>query len=123
MFARLFIRKIRRAQVKDRQPPKRQLNSLASSITSRASRGGALPLQTKFGSATAGIVRMSVPAISNSPTTENGHCPSGGPVTPEAARRIVLENIDVVSGTETVPLHSAVGRIAAEELLSAVALA
>jgi hypothetical protein len=40
-----------------------------------------------------------------------------GPVTPEAARRIVLENIDVVSGTETVPPHAAVGRIAAEELL------
>jgi molybdopterin biosynthesis enzyme len=66
---------------------------------------------------------MSVPAIFNSPTTENGHCTSGGPVTPEAARRIVLENIDVVSGTETVPPHAAVGRIAAEELLSAVALA
>jgi len=65
---------------------------------------------------------MSVPAIFDAPTTENGYCTSGGPVTPEAARRIVLENIDVVSGTETVPLHAAVGRIAAEDLLSAVAL-
>jgi molybdopterin molybdotransferase len=43
-------------------------------------------------------------------------------VTPEAARRIVLENVDVVSGTETLPLHAAVRRIAAEDLLSAVAL-
>jgi len=43
-------------------------------------------------------------------------------VTPEAARRIVLEHIEVVSGTEIVPLHAAVGRIAAEDLLSAVAL-
>jgi molybdopterin molybdotransferase len=65
---------------------------------------------------------MSVPAIFDAPTTENGYRTSGGPVTPEAARRIVLENIDVVSGTETVPLHAAVGRIAAEDLLSAVAL-
>src|SRR5260370_42623104 len=65
---------------------------------------------------------MSVPAIFDTPTTENGYRTSGGPVTPEAARRIVLENIDVVSGTETVPLHAAVGRIAAEDLLSAVAI-
>src|SRR5258708_20962834 len=65
---------------------------------------------------------MSVPAIFDDPTTENGYCTSGGPVTPEAARRIVVENIDVVSGTETVPLHASVGRIAAEDLLSAVAL-
>src|ERR1700682_335956 len=65
---------------------------------------------------------MSVPAICDAPTTENDYCTSGGPVTPEAARRIVLENIDVVSGTETVPLHAAVGRIAAEDLHSAVAL-
>src|SRR5258708_26228526 len=65
---------------------------------------------------------MSVPAIFDAPTTENGYCTSGGPVTTEAARRIVLKNNDVVSGTETVPLHAAVGRIAAEDLLSAVAL-
>src|SRR6267142_354660 len=65
---------------------------------------------------------MSVPAICDAPTTENDYCTSGGPVTPEAARRIVVENIDVVSGTETVPLHAAVGRIAAEDLHSAVAL-
>src|ERR1700694_4495048 len=65
---------------------------------------------------------MSVPAIFDAPTTENGYRTSGGPVTPEAARRIVLENIDVVSGTETVSLHAAVGRIAAQDLLSAVAL-
>jgi molybdopterin molybdotransferase len=65
---------------------------------------------------------MSVLTIFDAPTTENGHCTSGGPVTPEAARRIVVENIDVVSGTETVPLHAAVGRIAAQDLLSAVAL-
>jgi molybdopterin molybdotransferase len=65
---------------------------------------------------------MSVPAIFDAPTTENGYCTSGGPVTPEAARRIVLEHIEVVSGTEIVPLHAAVGRIAAEDLLSAVAL-
>jgi molybdopterin biosynthesis enzyme len=65
---------------------------------------------------------MSVPAIFDAPTTENGYSTSEGPVTPEAARRIVLENIDVVSGIETLPLHAAVGRIAAEDLLSAVAL-
>ena len=65
---------------------------------------------------------MSVPAIFDDPTTENGYCTSGGPVTPEAARRIVLENIDVVYGTETLPLHAAARRIAAEDLLSAVAL-
>src|SRR5258705_12397109 len=65
---------------------------------------------------------MSVPAIFDAATTENGDCQSGGPVTPEAVRRIVLENIDVVPGTETVRLHAAVGRIAAEDLLSAVPL-
>ena len=65
---------------------------------------------------------MSVPAIFDALPMENGYRTSGGPVTLEAARRIVVENIDVVSGTETLPLHAVVGRIVAEDLLSAVAL-
>jgi molybdopterin molybdotransferase len=67
------------------------------------------------------MVTMSVPAIFEAPTTENGYCASDEPVTQEVARRIAVENIDVVAGTESAPLHAAVGRIAAEDSLSAVA--